>query len=120
MMGLTRRQAELLTFISYFIAKNGMAPSFDDMQRGVGLSSRGGVHRMLSELENRGRITRLFRHARAIEVVESPPDDRRLKALLSDILPGVLHEALKAYSRDNRISPETVVREAVTAYLQSV
>jgi len=70
---LTRRQHDLLTFIAdYQERTGGEAPSFEEMQAGLSLSSKSGVHRLLSALEKRRFIRREHGLARAIEVLKLP------------------------------------------------
>jgi SOS-response transcriptional repressor LexA len=45
-------------------------PSLSELQAALGMASRGAVHRLLRELEERGAITRLSRRPRAIRVAE--------------------------------------------------
>lgn len=63
-MGLTRRQRELLTYLR----TREIAPSFSEMQGVLGLSSKSGVHRLIEALEERGYITRSPNRARSIEL----------------------------------------------------
>jgi repressor LexA len=70
-MGLTHAQSDCLGLIERRMAKDGVAPTFDEMAAHLGLKSKSGVHRILSGLENRGYIRRFPRQARAIELVHS-------------------------------------------------
>lgn len=54
----TRRQREVLEFITGFIDSHGYRPSYSMIARNFGLSSRGGVERIVSELESQGLLTR--------------------------------------------------------------
>ena len=73
-MTLTRKQKALLDFITRYVAENdGIGPTFDEMKAAVGLASKSGIHRLLSALEERGRIRRLHQHKRAIEVLPLAP-----------------------------------------------
>lgn len=67
--GLTAKQQELLKFIAERVADTGVPPSFDEMAAHVGLASKAGVHRLVTALEERGRIRRMPNHARAIEII---------------------------------------------------
>lgn len=70
MMGLTKRQAECLTFIRTRMDENGVAPSFVEIMVSQGLRSKSGVHRLIAGLEQRGFIRRIPGAARAIELIE--------------------------------------------------
>lgn len=70
MMGLTRNQRQLLSFLRDEHARTGQMPTFEEMRRHVGLASKSGIARLLAGLEERGHIRRLPNRARSIEVVE--------------------------------------------------
>lgn len=72
MMGLTRRQRDLLDFIGAYMATENIAPSFEEMKDGIGLKSKSGVHRLIDSLVERGFINRIPDRARAIELLETP------------------------------------------------
>jgi len=69
---LTRKQYELLRFISERLKESGVPPSFDEMKDALDLRSKSGIHRLISGLEERGFIRRLPHRARALEVVKLP------------------------------------------------
>ena len=67
---LTRKQKELLDFLTAHAEQNDVPPSFDEMRDALGLASKSGIHRLVSGLEERGHIRRLANRARAIEIVK--------------------------------------------------
>ncbi len=69
---LTRRQHELLTFLSLRLKETGVCPSFDEMKEALSLKSKSGIHRLISGLEERGFIRRLPHRARALEILREP------------------------------------------------
>src|SRR6201993_2764032 len=69
---LTRKQYELLRFISERLKESGVPPSFDEMKDALDLRSKAGIHRLITALEERGFIRRLPNRARAIEVIKLP------------------------------------------------
>lgn len=71
----TKERAErLLIFMQAYIQRTGgVPPSFREMQSAAGVSSISHVHRVLAHLENAGKIRRLPRQARAIELVQQAP-----------------------------------------------
>lgn len=69
--GLTVKQADLLSFIRSEAAEI-RTPSFEEMKDALGLSSKSGVHRLLTSLEQRGFITRLPGYARNVVAVDNP------------------------------------------------
>ncbi|MGH7546667.1 MAG: transcriptional repressor LexA [Gemmatimonadales bacterium] len=70
-MSLTRRQRQILDYISSHIAANGYAPSFEELARQFGFRSLATVHEHLTNLERKGYIRRTHNESRAIEIV--PP-----------------------------------------------
>ena len=69
---LTRKQHELICFISDRLEETGVSPSFEEMKEALDLKSKSGVHRLISALEERGFIRRLPNRARALEVLKQP------------------------------------------------
>tara|TARA_B100000686_G_scaffold355327_1_gene472714 strand:+ start:2721 stop:3350 length:630 start_codon:yes stop_codon:yes gene_type:complete len=71
---LTKKQVELLDYITNFIKKNKISPSYEEMRDNLNLKSKSGIHRIISALEEREFIRRLPNRARAIELVRKPED----------------------------------------------
>ncbi|GHC79555.1 LexA family protein [Limoniibacter endophyticus] len=69
--GLTPRQRDALKFISDYAAKNGVSPSFEDIQHGLGLHSRSGVSRLVDALIERGCLLKLSNRARSLTVLRA-------------------------------------------------
>src|SRR3978361_171326 len=69
---LTRKQYELLRFISERLRESGVPPSFDEMKDALDLKSKSGIHRLITDLEERGFIRRLPNRARALGVLPLP------------------------------------------------
>jgi repressor LexA len=69
---LTRKQHELICFISDRLDETGVSPSFEEMKEALDLKSKSGVHRLISALEERGFLRRLPNRARALEVLKQP------------------------------------------------
>jgi repressor LexA len=70
-VALTRKQHEILNFVTEAIAANGFAPSFEEIAERFGYQSLATVHEHLSNLERKGYIRRGYNESRAIEVL--PP-----------------------------------------------
>ena len=68
---LTKKQKELFDYLSNYIAKNSISPSFEEMKNAVNLKSKSGIHRLITSLEQRGFITRLKHKARAMEITKT-------------------------------------------------
>ncbi len=70
-MPLTRKQREILDFLSEAIQDQGFAPSFEEIAERFGYQSLATVHEHLTNLERKGYIRRNYNESRAIEVL--PP-----------------------------------------------
>ena len=68
---LTKKQKELFDYLSNYIAKNSISPSFEEMKNAVHLKSKSGIHRLITSLEQRGFIKRLKHKARAMEITKT-------------------------------------------------
>jgi len=68
---MTRQQSRLLQFIVEYQREHGgdISPSLDEMGRALGLKSKAGIHRLLTRLEDAGRIARKPRRARSVRLV---------------------------------------------------
>lgn len=71
-VGLTAHQRRVFEYLASFIAQQGIAPSYDQIQAHLGLKSKSSVHRVIHELEERGAIQRLPNRARAITIIANP------------------------------------------------
>lgn len=69
---LTRRQKEVLDFVSRHIARHGVAPTLQEIGRSLKLSSVATVHKHLKKLEEKGAVRRLTHQSRALEIVPPP------------------------------------------------
>ena len=82
-MSMTQAQRELYDFIrSYSKANGGVAPSYDEMAQYRGRASKGGIHRLITALEERGLIHRLPNRARAIVVIDRHPEYSEFNRLM--------------------------------------
>lgn len=79
-MAITRRQRQLYDFISEFVQKNGYSPSFDEIREGMGLNSLATVHKHVTNLEQKGLLTRDYNRSRSIDLL---PPKGRLKQSMS-------------------------------------
>tara|TARA_R100001463_G_scaffold40992_3_gene86685 strand:+ start:447 stop:653 length:207 start_codon:yes stop_codon:yes gene_type:complete len=67
---MTKRQAELLKYITSYIRWHGYSPSYEDMMKGLRLKSKSGIHRLVYALVKRNKIKHHPYNARSIEVVD--------------------------------------------------
>jgi len=67
-MALTKRQKQVLDFISRFRAENGYSPSYQEIADGLGLSSLATVHKHIAALEAKQYLKRSFNRSRSIDL----------------------------------------------------
>ena len=84
-MALTRRQRELYDFISHFVQKHGYSPSFEEIGKGLGLSSLATVHKHVSNLEKKGLLKRDYNRSRSIDLLA--PKGKMKLAFAPGVLP---------------------------------
>lgn len=68
MTSTTPRQKQAYDFIRSFIDKEGYGPSYQEIQEGLGLSSKSEVHRLVYALRERGLIELIPNRARCISL----------------------------------------------------
>ena len=109
-MALTKRQREVLDFVSTFVEQHGYSPSFEEIGSGMGLSSLATVHKHISNLEQKGELKRDYNKSRSIDIVahkskpQRPPEVRL--PLMGRIAAGRPVEALE--------NPETISLTDIT------
>jgi repressor LexA len=69
-MALTKRQKEILDYITDHIEGNGYAPTFEEIADSFGYGSLATVHEHVSNLERKGYIRKAYNQSRSIELVE--------------------------------------------------
>lgn len=69
-MALTRRQKEVMDFVSQFIEKHGYSPSYEEIAAGLNLASLATVHKHIQALEAKQYLRRSYNHSRSLEVGE--------------------------------------------------
>ena len=85
-MPLTKRQREILNYLTLYSEQNGYAPSFEEIAGNFSYSSLATVHEHLSNLERKGFIKRSYNESRAIEIL---PSDLMPKAIELPLLGAV-------------------------------
>jgi repressor LexA len=114
---LTKRQKELFDYIEGYIARHGFAPTLQEIGSHFRLSSLATVHKHLTNLENRGLITRQAHLSRAIEVVSRQRRRRAVELpLLGRVAAGQPIEAIE--QTDAIAVPEEFVRRQHTFVLR--
>jgi len=80
-MALTKRQKQVLDFISGFLDENGYCPSFEEIAKGLNLASLATVHKHISVLETKNYLKRGFNQSRSLELTSKyVREPRRLQA----------------------------------------
>jgi repressor LexA len=94
-MAVTRRQKEVLDFLSSFVERNGYSPSFEEIARGLKLNSLATVHKHINNLQNKGLLQRAHNRSRSIDVLpaKSKAKSERLP-LLGRIAAGMPVESI--------------------------
>jgi len=69
-MALTRRQKELMDFLSGFIERQGYSPSYEEIASGLGLASLATVHKHIQALEAKQYVRRSYNHSRSLEIAD--------------------------------------------------
>ena len=78
-MAITRRQKEVLDFLSAFTQRKGYSPSYEEIATGLGLNSLATVHKHVTNLHNKGLLQRSHNRSRSIDVLAQKtrrPTDR--------------------------------------------
>ena len=83
-MALTRRQKEVLDFISQFVETRGYSPSFEEIAEGVQLSSLATVHKHIGNLEAKGLLKRDYNRARSIDIVKPKGPGKKALAVTAN------------------------------------
>lgn len=101
MQPLTRRQREILDYLTEFIVQYGYSPSLEEIGRRFGLSSLATVHKHLTNLQEKGFIRRAWNRSRSVELVPTGAGGRVMEIPLQGyVAAGDPIEAV--------VSPETV------------
>ncbi len=67
-MALTRRQKEVMDFLTSFIKEHGYSPSYEEIAAGLGLASLATVHKHVQALEGKQYVSRNYNHSRSLEI----------------------------------------------------
>ncbi len=94
-MAITRRQKEVIDFISSFVQRNGYSPSYEEIARGLGLKSLATVHKHVTNLQAKGLIARAHNRSRSLDVLptRSRPRSADRLPLMGRIAAGLPVEA---------------------------
>lgn len=70
-VGLTARARDLLAFLRAYIGEHGIGPSYDEMRVALDLKSKSAIHRLLTQLVERGAVRWMPNRTRAIYLTDS-------------------------------------------------
>jgi len=118
-MPLTKRQRQILDYLSSYSSQNGYAPSFEEIAEHFNYNSLATVHEHLSNLERKGYIKRSYNESRAIEIL---PSDVMANAVELPLLGSVAAGApIESTTVDETISvPQDFVRRGGNHYVLRV
>jgi repressor LexA len=92
---LTKRQREILDYLTEFIEQHGYAPSLEEIGHRFNLSSLATVHKHLTNLQEKGFIRRAWNRSRSVELVQSRAGGRAVELpMLGFVAAGVPIEAV--------------------------
>jgi repressor LexA len=77
-MAITRRQKEVIDFLSSFTSKNGYSPSYEEIAAGLGLNSLATVHKHVTNLQMKGLLQRAHNRSRSIDVIPQRVAGRKM------------------------------------------
>jgi len=78
-MALTRRQREVMEFLSSFLETNGYSPSYEEVAAGLGLASLATVHKHVQALEAKQYLRRNYNHSRSLEIADRYLSEERAR-----------------------------------------
>jgi len=76
-MPLTKRQKQVLDFISQFQDENGYCPSYEEIAQGLDLASLATVHKHIAALETKNFLKRGFNRSRSLELAPKYLQEQR-------------------------------------------
>jgi repressor LexA len=116
-MYVTRRQKEILDYLSRHISRHGYAPTIEEIGEHFGLASLATVHKHLSNLQEKGLIKREWNRSRALELVSADLSVAAVEVpLLGRVAAGSPIEAIE--SRETIAIPKDMVGRNDTYVLQ--
>jgi repressor LexA len=118
-MPLTKRQREILNYLTAYSEQNGFAPSFEEIAENFRYNSLATVHEHLTNLERKGYIKRSYNESRAIEILPTEASPRAIELpLLGTVAAGLPIEALDY--NETCCVPETLVGRGGSHYVLRV
>ncbi len=82
-MALTKRQREVLDYISGFVSRHSYSPSYEEIASGLGLKSLATVHKHVSNLGAKGALLKGNNRSRSIDILPDAPAPRLMRQAFS-------------------------------------
>jgi repressor LexA len=118
-MPLTKRQREILNYLTSYTEQNGYAPSFEEIAEQFRYSSLATVHEHLSNLERKNYIKRSYNESRAIEILPTEAIPRAVELpVLGSVAAGLPIESIE--QGETMCVPDTFVRRGGNHYVLRV
>jgi repressor LexA len=116
-MHLTKRQKEILDFLTRYLERKGYAPTIEEIGEHFHLRSLATVHKHLTNLQEKGIIKRVWNRSRALELVPTELTVRAVELpLLGRVAAGTPIEAVQG--SETIFVPEDMVGRRETYVLQ--
>lgn len=118
-MSLTKRQREILDFLTDYSEDKGYAPSFEEIATQFNYSSLATVHEHLSNLERKSYIKRKYNESRGIELLPSEALPRSVQLpMLGLVAAGLPIEVME--QQEMVAVPDTFVSRSGNHYVLTV
>jgi repressor LexA len=118
-MSLTKRQRQILDYLTGYINKKGYAPSFEEIAEKMGYASLATVHEHLTNLEEKGVIRRSYNASRGLEVVsQARQPGVTMVPMLGTVAAGMPIEAIE--TDEMMALPEEMLPAAGQSYVLKV
>lgn len=118
-MPLTKRQRQILDYLTSYAGEHGYAPSFEEIAEQFNYNSLATVHEHLSNLERKGYIKRSYNESRAIEILPSDIFPKAIELpVMGSVAAGLPIEAFE--TQETIAVPDDFVRRAGSHYVLKV
>jgi len=117
---LTKRQRQILDYITGFVSDNGYAPSLREIGENFNLSSPATIHAHIENLKKKGFLSTSYNEARSIELVPAKANwAQALELPLAGLI--TAGEPIEAVEEKETIAvPADFVRDMVNSYVLRV
>ena len=113
----TKKQTQMLTFISDFIAKNGYSPSYREIMAGLEYASVATVALHVNNLIKRGHLQKRDRSARSLELVKQVGEPRVVARQVRASEEKWLVEKIELFFKEAEQTPKIIENELDKLYV---